>query len=327
MMSLLRVFLTVVLVTGCSTTESLDDVDPWAFATGTFVTSGSQLWADGTWMPHKGVVVAYTHDGKFIREFHATFDNGASLSGRSVHERTDEGWTSHWYPTLGSFSANLNQGRFGRDGYVEEGDAQDAFGVFKATTRYTGFSDHGYGVVTTAAYAHGEVVDGYWNIRFERVDTAGPIGDEFTRVTSPHFMLGRWYATGSVLQNNQRVPQMSLVEVHEQGGRLVRQHWGALSTGAVIRGFAIHDRNEQGQWQSAWYPVGASAPVSISIDEVSDDESAQYVSQSVGSDGSAMRTVYSDIRTDSYRVRVDQIRPDGQVTEGTWEATMQRLDS
>jgi len=73
----------------------------------------------------------------------------------------------------------------------------------------------------------------------------------------------------------------------------------------LIRGFAAHDWNEQGQWQSAWYPVGAAAPVSISVDEVGDDEPAQYVSQFVGADGSTARTVYSDIRTHSYRVRVD----------------------
>ena len=71
--------------------------------------------------------------------------------------------------------------------------------------------------------------------------------------------------------------------------------------------------------------MGAAAPVSISVDEVGDDEPAQYVSQFVGADGSTARTVYSDICTHSYRVRVDQILPDGQVIKGTWEATMQRL--
>lgn len=321
----------VLLSIGCDAGQNGDDgaLSDLDFAVGTWKTSGTQYWGDGTWVSHKGIVEAFLSDDRrtLVRVFWAAFENGASLGGKSIHtlDPTTGQWSGRWVPTAGQWNATPALGEFKDDEYHEVATGSDGAGAFTSFTRFFDISEEGYSVVSDLHYDSGTISEGNWQIRFDRI-AEEPLSGDSQNPQDMNFMVGEWDAEGTLRLNDGSIAtHRSFVEatVAQDGNGVERHFWGAISVGGALRGFNLHRPSDDNAsvWISSWTPVGASGPVSTTTGQFAGGE---FIDTQDDGNGQSV-TRFFDITSTRYTVQTDVQQTNGRTTEGVWTVEFRRI--
>jgi len=307
-----------------------------SFALGSWSTSGTQRWADGSVVRHKGIVECRPlADGVGVeRVFWAAFENGHSLGGRSVHryDAASAAWLGSWTPTIGSWDALPAVGRMEGEEYVEVGRGADAVGRFVSRTRFFDIASSHYEVATDLFYDSGATSEGDWRIRFERLPEAEE-ADELVELELGgrlDFLVGSWVVSGSAaMPDGSRLAYRAFVDGHEgaRPGLIEQEVWGAMENGGALRGTSFYEPgSEAGTWSVRWRPLGRTgteATGGFDADGVFTETSEVALA---GGGSGTVHTTYSEITTAGYRVRSDVVTDDGETIRDVWEARFRRIE-
>lgn len=327
-------FLSIMSISSSETTKNQwveEGQNKLLFMVGTWKTEGTQFWGNGVWVKHKGIVECkLLKDGLTLeRTFWATFDNGASLAGKSlmIYDPKKKVWSSKWIPTLGKWDVGISIGKMEDSTYVEVARGSDQSGKFVSKTKAFDISKDSYSVSTDIIYDSGIISKNNWNIKFTRIKKLGDQANRSNTKKTMTFLNGNWVADGKLqLPDGSLVDHKCYVEAYtDKDGVIKREFWGAMDIGVPIRGVSTYKSQNDIQWNGQWIPKsGAPSPISKVVH--SENEFIESYEQNTPFGKVNVITRYYDISTNEYKIISDVIGQNGEFYKGAWTAHFKKIE-